>query len=96
MKIKSLIALSSVAFMWACGEDSVVNASKESKETSVITLKVVDSKSGQEKLNPAKIYSGAQLQLLLYLKAALTTEPGALPAGRGAPGKGDTAHERKG
>lgn len=46
-----------------------------------VYLRVVDYKSGQEKLSPAKIFYGAQLQLLLYLKAALTTEPGALPAG---------------
>ncbi len=46
-----------------------------------VYLRVIDYKSGQEKLNPAKIYYGAQLQLLLYLKAALTTEAGALPAG---------------
>ena len=46
-----------------------------------VYLRVVDYKSGTEKLNPARIFWGAQLQLLLYLQAALTTEPGALPAG---------------
>ena len=44
-------------------------------------LRVVDYKSGTEKLSPAKIFWGAQLQLLLYLKAALTQEEGAEPAG---------------
>ena len=46
-----------------------------------VFLRVVDYKSGTEKLSPAKIFWGAQLQLLLYLKAALAAEPGALPAG---------------
>lgn len=46
-----------------------------------VYLRVIDYKSGQEKLSPARIFWGAQLQLLLYLKAALTTEEGALPAG---------------
>lgn len=46
-----------------------------------VFLRVVDYKSGLEKLDPAKIFWGAQLQLLLYLQAALSTEPGAEPAG---------------
>lgn len=46
-----------------------------------VYLRVVDYKSGAEKLNPAKVFWGAQLQLLLYLRAALTTQPDALPAG---------------
>jgi len=46
-----------------------------------VFLRVVDYKSGTEQLNPARIFWGAQLQLLLYLHAALTTEQGALPAG---------------
>lgn len=46
-----------------------------------VYLRVIDYKSGSEKLSPARIFWGAQLQLLLYLKAALTTEEGALPAG---------------
>ena len=46
-----------------------------------VYLRVVDYKSGQEKLSPARIYYGAQLQLLLYLKAALMTGDGVLPAG---------------
>ena len=44
-------------------------------------LRVVDYKSGAERLDPARIFWGAQLQLLLYLKAALTMEEGAQPAG---------------
>ena len=46
-----------------------------------VYLRVVDYKSGNEKLDPAKIFWGAQLQLLLYLKAALSEEEDALPAG---------------
>ncbi len=46
-----------------------------------VYLRVVDYKSGAEKLDPARIYWGAQLQLLLYLQASLSQEDGALPAG---------------
>ena len=46
-----------------------------------IFLRVVDYKSGAEKLDPAKIFWGAQLQLLLYLQAALSQEENAQPAG---------------
>ena len=46
-----------------------------------IYLRVVDYKSGAEKLSPAKIFWGAQLQLLLYLRAALMQEEDAEPAG---------------
>ena len=44
-------------------------------------LRVVDYKSGKEKLDPAKIFWGAQLQLLLYLLAAVNEEENAKPAG---------------
>ncbi len=46
-----------------------------------IYLRVVDYKSGEQKLDPAKIQAGMQLQLLLYLEAALNCKPGTLPAG---------------
>ncbi len=46
-----------------------------------VYLRVVDYKSGSEKLSPARIFWGAQLQLLLYLQAALSEEEGAEPAG---------------
>ena len=46
-----------------------------------VYLRVVDYKSGAEKLDPARIFWGAQLQLLLYLKAALSMEEEAEPAG---------------
>ncbi|MBQ7455244.1 MAG: PD-(D/E)XK nuclease family protein, partial [Clostridia bacterium] len=46
-----------------------------------VYLRVVDYKSGDQRLDPARIYVGMQLQLLLYLEAALQAEPGALPAG---------------
>ena len=46
-----------------------------------VFLRVVDYKSGSEKLSPAKIFWGAQLQLLLYLQAALTWEEESEPAG---------------
>ena len=46
-----------------------------------VYLRVVDYKSGSEKLDPARIFWGAQLQLLLYLRAALNQEEDAQPAG---------------
>jgi len=46
-----------------------------------VYLRVVDYKSGAEKLDAARIFWGAQLQLLLYLQAALSMEEDALPAG---------------
>lgn len=46
-----------------------------------VYLRVVDYKSGAQKLDPAKINMGMQLQLLLYLEAALAGEADALPAG---------------
>ena len=46
-----------------------------------VFLRVVDYKSGSEKIDPAKIFYGAQLQLLLYLQATLAQEEGAQPAG---------------
>lgn len=44
-------------------------------------LRVIDYKSGNTEIEPAKVYGGVQLQLLLYLMAALTAFPGALAAG---------------
>ena len=46
-----------------------------------VYLRVVDYKSGDQKLDAAKIYMGMQLQLLLYLEAALANDKDALPAG---------------
>ena len=46
-----------------------------------VYLRVVDYKSGSQTLDPARIFWGAQLQLLLYLRAALSQEEGAQPAG---------------
>ena len=46
-----------------------------------VFLRVVDYKSGDQKLDAAKIYIGMQLQLLLYLEAALENDKNALPAG---------------
>ena len=46
-----------------------------------VYLRVVDYKSGQKELKPADIYYGTQLQLLLYLHAALTAAEDAQPAG---------------
>ena len=46
-----------------------------------VYLRVVDYKSGQQRLDPARVFWGAQLQLLLYLQAALSMEEGARPAG---------------
>lgn len=44
-------------------------------------LRVVDYKSGQSGVDPGQIWGGLQLQLLIYLKAALSAYPGAVPAG---------------
>lgn len=44
-------------------------------------LRVVDYKSGGVTLEPAKVYGGLQLQLLLYLAAALGAFPGVKAAG---------------
>lgn len=44
-------------------------------------LRVVDYKSGDKRLSPAQVFWGAQLQLLLYLKAALSIDEKAQPAG---------------
>ena len=44
-------------------------------------MRVVDYKSSAQKLDPARINIGMQLQLLLYLEAALAGDRDALPAG---------------
>ncbi|MDR0928177.1 MAG: PD-(D/E)XK nuclease family protein [Oscillospiraceae bacterium] len=44
-------------------------------------LRVVDYKSGGMALDPSRVYAGQQLQLLLYLSAALAAHPGAQAAG---------------
>jgi ATP-dependent helicase/nuclease subunit B len=46
-----------------------------------VYLRVVDYKSGHREMDPTQIYWGLQLQLLLYLMAALSAKPGAEPAG---------------
>jgi len=46
-----------------------------------VYLRVIDYKSGTQALDPARIWMGMQLQLLLYLEAMLQYEKGALPAG---------------
>ena len=44
-------------------------------------LRVLDLKSSEHRLDPARMNSGEQLQLMIYLQAALRGRPGALPAG---------------
>ena len=44
-------------------------------------LRVLDLKSSEKNLEPAKMLTGEQLQLMIYLRAALRNEPGARPAG---------------
>ena len=44
-------------------------------------LRVLDLKSSEKTLDPARMDSGEQLQLMIYLQAALRGRPGALPAG---------------
>ena len=46
-----------------------------------VYLRVIDYKSSRHDLSAAKLWWGLQLQLLLYLDAALAIAPGALPAG---------------
>lgn len=46
-----------------------------------IYLRVVDYKSSRHSLDSVRMWYGLQLQLLLYLKAAEQSIPGALPAG---------------
>lgn len=47
-----------------------------------VYLRVVDYKSSAQKLDPARINIGMQLQLLLYLEAALAGDRDALPGRR--------------
>ncbi len=44
-------------------------------------IRVIDYKSGVKKFDPTMAYYGIQLQLMLYLAAALDQAPGAQPAG---------------
>ena len=46
-----------------------------------VYMRVVDYKSGAQSLDPARIWMGMQLQLLLYLEAMLQSEPDTVPAG---------------
>ena len=46
-----------------------------------VYLRVVDYKSSQKTLDPVRMWYGLQLQLLLYLQAAVQGMDGALPAG---------------
>ena len=44
-------------------------------------IRIIDYKSGSKKFDPTMAYWGIQLQLLIYLAAALSQIPGAQPAG---------------
>lgn len=44
-------------------------------------IRIIDYKSGAKKFDPTMAYWGIQLQLLIYLAAALSRIPGAQPAG---------------
>ncbi|MBR2943078.1 MAG: PD-(D/E)XK nuclease family protein, partial [Clostridia bacterium] len=44
-------------------------------------IRIIDYKSGSKKFDPTMVYWGIQLQLLIYLAAALRQTPGAQPAG---------------
>lgn len=46
-----------------------------------VYLRIIDYKSGTQSLDPARIWMGMQLQLLLYLEAMLQAEPDSIPAG---------------
>lgn len=57
------------------------SAEPASREEGGQWLRVVDYKSGRTELDPSRVYGGLQLQLLLYLMAALAAYPGYAPAG---------------
>lgn len=44
-------------------------------------LRIIDYKSGNMRLVPEELYEGSQLQLMIYLQAALNSYPEAVPAG---------------
>jgi len=46
-----------------------------------VYVRVIDYKSSEHKLDPARINAGMQLQLLLYLKALMDNDPDVKPAG---------------
>ena len=50
-------------------------------DTETKRIRVIDYKSGVKKFDPTMAYWGIQLQLLIYLAAALEQIPGAAPAG---------------
>ena len=53
----------------------------DEKEGEERFIRVVDYKSGMKKVDPMRMYYGLQLQLALYMAAALRAEPGARPGG---------------
>ena len=46
-----------------------------------VYLRVIDYKSGKKSLSPSQMYHGTQLQLMIYMLAALQQEQNILPAG---------------
>jgi len=60
-----------------------------------VYLRIVDYKSGAQTLDPARIWMGTQLQLLLYLEAMLHSEPDAIPAGAFYQWMGDPLIDQK-
>ena len=59
----------------------VIDRLDKLKEDGEEYLRVIDYKSGNMRLIPEELYEGAQLQLMIYLQAALNSYPGAIPAG---------------
>lgn len=64
--------------VWLEGRIDRIDFLKEDGEQ---WLRVVDYKSGYAELDASKVYGGVQLQLLLYLKAALAAYPDVSAAG---------------
>ncbi len=72
------LALPDGRTVWLKGRIDRIDFYQEDGDT---WLRVVDYKSGATKLEPSRIGAGLQLQLLLYLSAALTAYPGVHAAG---------------
>jgi ATP-dependent helicase/nuclease subunit B len=72
-----MLELADGSFAYLQGRIDRIDVFKDDKTR----IRVIDYKSGTKKFDPTMAYWGIQLQLLIYLSAALTQLPGASPAG---------------